>query len=115
MASELLILQDALVGAYSLQRELSRGGMGIVYLAREVQLDRLVAIKVLPSALAASSDVRARFLREGRTAASLSHPNIVPIHSVGEAGGLPYFVMTYVDGPSLGQRLRERGRCLRLR
>ncbi len=109
MESELLILQDALAGAYSIERELGRGGMGIVYLAREVQLDRLVAIKVLPAALAARDDVRARFLREARTAASLSHPSIVPIHSVGEAGGLPYFVMTFIDGPSLGERLRERG------
>src|SRR5688500_486272 len=83
--------------------------MGIVYLAREVQLNRLVAIKVLPYDLAARDDVRERFLREARTAAGLSHPNIVPIHRVGEAGGLPFFVMTFVKGETLGERLRSRG------
>ena len=109
MDTEFLPLQDALAGEYSFERELGRGGMGVVYLARDVQLDRPVAIKVLPAALAARDDVKARFLREARTAASLSHPNIVPIHRVGELAGVPFFVMTFVDGPTLGERLRERG------
>jgi serine/threonine-protein kinase len=106
---EFIDLQQALAGEYSLERELGRGGMGIVYLAREVQLDRLVAIKVLPAALAAQSGVRERFLREARIAASLSHPHIVPIHRVGEANGFVFFVMTYVSGETLGERLRSRG------
>ncbi len=105
---EFLTLQTALAGEYSLQRELGRGGMGIVYLARDVQLDRDVAIKTLPSALA-TEVARARFLREARTAAGLSHPHIVPIHRVGEAGGIVYFVMGYVEGETLGERLRTRG------
>jgi len=109
MDTEFFPLQDALAGEYSFERELGRGGMGVVYLARDVQLDRPVAIKVLPAALAARDDVKARFLREARTAASLSHPNIVPIHRVGELAGVPFFVMTFVDGPTLGERLRERG------
>ena len=108
-SSEFLELQAALAGEYSLQRELGRGGMGIVYLARDVQLDRDVAIKTLPSHLARSAESRERFLREARTAAGLSHPHIVPIHRVGEAGGFVFFVMTYVDGESLGERLRTRG------
>src|SRR6476661_3698357 len=83
---EFLDLQAALAGEYSLQRELGRGGMGIVYLARDVQLDRDVAIKVLPSHLARNAASRERFLREARTAAGLSHPNIVPIFSVRERG-----------------------------
>ena len=107
--SEFLELQAALAGEYSLQRELGRGGMGIVYLARDVQLDRDVAIKVLPSHLARTSASRERFLREARTAAGLSHPNIVPIHRVGEAGGFVFFVMSYVDGETLGERLRTKG------
>jgi len=107
--TEFLPLQDALAGEYSFERELGRGGMGVVYLARDVQLDRPVAIKLLPAALAARDDVKARFLREARTAANLSHPNIVPIHRVGELAGIPYFVMTFVDGPTLGERLRDRG------
>src|SRR5438045_8295985 len=106
---EFIDLQDALAGAYSLQRELGRGGMGIVYLAREVQLDRDVAIKVLPSHLARAADSRERFVREARTAAGLSHPHIVPIHRVGEADGFVFFVMSYVEGETLGDRLRTRG------
>ncbi len=105
---EFLALQSALAGEYSLQRELGRGGMGIVYLARDVQLDRDVAIKTLPAELA-SSAARDRFLREARTAAGLSHPHIVPIHRVGEADGCVYFVMSYVEGETLGERLRSRG------
>ena len=104
--SDFLDLQTALAGEYSLERELGRGGMGVVYLAREVQLNRLVAIKVLPSA---KSDLRERFLREARMAASLSHPNIVPIYRVGEAGPFVYFAMAFVDGETLGERLRSRG------
>src|SRR5689334_22552514 len=119
--TEFLALQAALAGEYSLQRELGRGGMGIVYLARDVQLDRDVAIKVLPSHLASTAESRERFLREARTAAGLSHPNIVPIHRVGEAfapdaagagaasGPFVYFVMSYVEGETLGERLRRAG------
>ncbi len=106
---DFVALQQALAGEYSLERELGRGGMGVVYLAREVQLERLVAIKVLSPFLAAKPDARARFLREARTAANLSHPNIVPIHRVGEAGGYVFFVMTYVDGGTLGTRVRDHG------
>ena len=107
--AEFLAFQQALAGEYSLERELGRGGMGIVYLAREVQLERLVAIKVLPPALAERPGFRERFLREARTAAQLSHPNIVPIHRVGEAGGFVFFVMAFVDGETLGNRVRTRG------
>ena len=106
---EFLDLQTALAGEYSLERELGRGGMGVVYLAREVQLDRDVAIKVLPTHLAHTEAARERFVREARTAAGLSHPHIVPIHRVGEAGGFVFFVMSYVDGETLGERLRTRG------
>jgi len=108
-SGEFLELQAALAGEYSLQRELGRGGMGIVYLARDVQLDRDVAIKTLPSHLAQTATSRERFVREARTAAGLSHPHIVPIHRVGEAGGFVFFVMSYVEGETLGERLRTRG------
>jgi serine/threonine-protein kinase len=83
--------------------------MGVVYLAREVRLDRLVAIKLLPPDLAASDALRAQFLREARTAARLSHPYIVPIHSVDEIGGFVFYVMAYVDGETLAQRIVARG------
>ena len=106
---EFLDLQTALAGEYSLQRELGRGGMGIVYLARDVQLDRDVAIKVLPTHLAHKAEARERFLREARMAAGLSHPHIVPIHRVSEVAGFVFFVMSYVEGETLGDRLRTRG------
>ncbi len=106
---DFIALQEALAGQYSLERELGRGGMGIVYLAREVQLERLVAIKVLPPQLASRPDLRARFMREARTAARLSHPNIVPIYRVDESGGFVFFVMSYVDGETLAARVRDRG------
>lgn len=102
-------LRSALAGRFWLERELGRGGMGIVFLARDVALDRPVAIKLLPPELAAQPDYRTRFLREARTAAGLSHPNIVPIHLVEEEDGLVYFVMTFVDGESLGDRVRRAG------
>ncbi|HEY9384549.1 MAG TPA: serine/threonine-protein kinase, partial [Gemmatimonadales bacterium] len=107
--SEFLELQAALAGEYSLQRELGRGGMGVVYLARDVQLDRDVAIKVLPAHLAGTPSARQRFLREARMAAGLSHPHIVPIHRVSEADGFVFFVMSYVEGETLGERRRTRG------
>jgi predicted Ser/Thr protein kinase len=107
--TEFLELQAALAGEYSLVRELGRGGMGVVYLARDVQLDRDVAIKVLPTHLAQDPVARERFVREARMAAGLSHPHIVPIHRVGEAGGFVFFVMSFVDGETLGERLRARG------
>ena len=109
LSTEFLELQAALAGEYSLERELGRGGMGVVYLARDVQLDRHVAIKVLPAHLASQPESRERFLREARTAAGLSHPNIVPIHRVGEARGFVFFVMSYVPGHTLGERLRAHG------
>jgi serine/threonine-protein kinase len=108
-SAEFLDLQAALAGEYSLVRELGRGGMGVVYLAREVQLDRDVAIKVLPTHLAHDAAARERFIREARTAAALSHPHIVPIHRVGQASGFVFFVMSYVEGETLGERLRTRG------
>jgi len=89
--------------------ELGRGGMGVVYLARDVLLDRQVALKVLPPSLGADPDVRVRFLREARTAAQLSHPHIVPVHRADERGGFAFFAMWLVDGETLGARVKDRG------
>jgi hypothetical protein len=109
VSAEFLALQQLLAGRYSIERELGRGGMGVVLLARDVALDRLVAIKLLPPELAANADYRARFLAEARTAAGLSHPNIVPIHTVEEHGDLVFFVMGYVDGETLRERVDRTG------
>jgi serine/threonine-protein kinase len=104
-------LTQALGASFTLEGEIGRGGMGVVYHARDERLKRKVAVKVLPPDLAFREEIRIRFLREAETAARLSHPHIVPIHSVGEGPeGLVYFVMAYVDGESLGARLKRRGR-----
>src|SRR5512139_3652881 len=102
-----LDFQGAVAGRYSLERELGRGGMGVVYLAREVRLDRPVAIKLLPPHLGAEPSLRERFLREARTAAKLSHPHIVPIYAVDEAGTYVFYAMAYVDGETLTERVRR--------
>ena len=104
-----LEFQESLLGTFSLERELGRGGMGVVYLARDARLDRRVAIKLLPPELAAQPAIRERFLREARTAARLSHPHIVPIHAVGEIGDFVFYVMTFVDGETLAQRVATSG------
>src|SRR5439155_12942594 len=96
-----LAFQEAVAGHYALERELGRGGMAVVYLARDVRLDRSVAIKLLPPELAAQDKLRDRFMREARTAARLSHPHIVPIHAVDEVRGYVFYVMSYVDGETL--------------
>jgi eukaryotic-like serine/threonine-protein kinase len=103
-------LGEALGDAYTIEGEIGRGGMGVVYRARDERLQRRVAIKVLPPELAFQKDIRERFTREAQTAARLSHPHIVPIHTVGEGQGLVYFVMGYVDGESVAARIRRRGR-----
>ena len=94
-------------GQYRLDREVGRGGMGVVYLAIDEQLQRQVAIKTLPPHLAADVLVRDRFLREARTAGGLSHQNIVPIYTAAERDGIVYFVMRYIAGESLAERLSK--------
>ncbi|HVH67585.1 MAG TPA: serine/threonine-protein kinase [Gemmatimonadales bacterium] len=102
-------LQQALAGRYVLERRLGRGGMGVVYLARELRLDRRVAIKLLPPDRAVQPDARDLFLHEARTAARLSHPGIVPIFAVHEVRDFVFFVMAYIEGETLGQRVRDGG------
>src|SRR3954469_3789816 len=94
---------------YELEDEVGRGGMGIVYCARDRRLKREVAIKVLPPELSFRADIRQRFLREAETAAQLNHQNIVPIYTVEEKDNLVYFVMAYIKGDNLGQRLQQHG------
>jgi serine/threonine-protein kinase len=102
-------LATAVRGRYTLVRELGRGGMGLVCLAHDTALDRFVAIKTLPTALAVQGTWRDRFVREARAAAQLAHPNIVPIHAVEAHDEAVFFVMAYVPGESLGARLRRAG------
>jgi serine/threonine protein kinase len=98
-------------GRYRLERPLGRGGMATVYLACDTELDRPVAVKVLAESLAGDAAFRSRLLREARLAARLSHPNVVSIYDVRESEDRkPYIVMELVDGPTLAELLRERGR-----
>jgi len=108
-SADVLALERAVAGRYVLERELGRGGMGVVLLARDLSLDRLVALKLLPTLLAAQPVLRERFLREARTAAGLSHPHIVPIHAVEEHEGIVFIAMAFVDGETLADRVRRTG------
>jgi serine/threonine-protein kinase len=108
--SELRALVERALGAhYELDCEIGRGGMGIVYRAKDRRLKRVVAIKVLPPELAFRGEIKTRFLREAETAAQLNHPNIVDIYSVDESQSLVFFVMAYIPGDNLAKRLHERG------
>ncbi len=94
-------------GDYELQSEIARGGMGVVFRARQLKLNRLVALKMILTGQLAGEEAVRRFQTEAEAAAKLDHPNIVPIYEIGEAEGLHFFSMGYVDGESLAQRLRQ--------
>jgi len=94
------------IPGFEIERELGRGGMGVVYLARQVELNRLVALKMILSGIHAGPQELTRFRTEARAAAQLQHPNIVQIYDVGEAEGRPYLALEYVPGGSLAARLQ---------
>jgi predicted Ser/Thr protein kinase len=102
-------VERVLSAHYELDTEIGRGGMGVVYRAKDRRLKRVVAIKVLPPELAFRSEIKTRFLREAETAAQLNHPNIVDIYAVDEAEGIVYFVMAYITGDNLAKRLHQHG------
>ena len=102
------LVREALVAEYEILEELGRGGMAMVYQARDRQLEREVAIKVLPFSLAFDAEFVERFQREARTAAQLEHPNIIPIYRVGRSGRVIYFVMKYLRGGSLATVVKDR-------
>jgi eukaryotic-like serine/threonine-protein kinase len=95
---------------YRLERPLGHGGMASVHLARDTELDRPVALKLLAENLGGDESVHRRFVREARLAAGLSHPNVVSVFDAGDDGGRPYIVMEYVDGENLAELLARRGR-----
>jgi serine/threonine protein kinase len=100
---------EILAGRYEIERPLGHGAMAVVDLARDRELDRHVALKRLAENLSRDDDLRARFLREGRLAARLAHPNIVRVFDVGETDGRPYIAMEYVEGETLADLLARRG------
>ncbi|MGH3062446.1 MAG: protein kinase domain-containing protein, partial [Gaiellaceae bacterium] len=97
-------------GRYLLERELGRGGMATVHLARDAELDRLVAVKVLAGHLSGDEELRERFVREARMAAGLSHPNVVQVFDAGEEDGRLYIVMEYVPGVTLADEVGRAGK-----
>ncbi|HMA42121.1 MAG TPA: protein kinase [Gemmatimonadales bacterium] len=108
-ASELDLVRAELEEEYEIKEELGRGGMAIVFRAKEKQLDRDVAIKVLPFSLAFDKEFVERFQREARTSAKLEHPNIIPIYRVGKSGRVIFFVMKFLRGKPLSALLAARG------
>ena len=95
---------------YRIERNLGRGGMGVLYLAIEPGLERHVALKLIAPEAAADEVFARRFAEESRIAASIEHPNVVPIYAAGEEGGIPFIAMRYVPGSDLGRRLAREGR-----
>src|SRR5688572_8070018 len=108
--TDLDMVREALAAEYEILAELGRGGMALVYRARDRQLEREVAVKVLPFSFAFDADFVERFQREARLSAQLEHPNIIPIYRVGQSGRVIYFVMKYLRGGSLSAILGERRR-----
>jgi serine/threonine protein kinase len=98
-------VEKAVGALFELEEEIGRGGMAVVYRAKDRRLRRKVALKVLPPELAFRDDVKRRFLREAEMSAQLSHPNIVPIYTVEETDGVVYFAMGLVEGETLAQQL----------
>src|SRR5512138_1061610 len=92
------------LGPYEIVAHLGAGGMGEVYKARDTRLDRMVAVKILPAALAADVHFRDRFAREARTISSLEHPHICTLYDVGQDGDVAYLVMQFLDGETLSDR-----------
>src|SRR6476619_5124554 len=95
------------LGDFEILRELGRGGMGIVYEARQVSLNRPVALKVLSSGLGLSPHAVQRFRREAEAAAKLHHTNIVPVYATGEQDGTHFYAMELIDGPSLDHTIKQ--------
>src|SRR3981189_3527302 len=99
------ILPGRRLGPYEILSSVGWGGRGGVYRARDTRLDRIVAIKVLPTHVADRSELRERFEREARTIASLNHPHICTLYDIGQQDGIDYLVMEYLEGETLSQRL----------
>src|ERR1700738_90643 len=93
------------LGPYEVLSAIGAGGMGEVYKARDTRLNRIVAIKVLPTHLADRAELRERFEREAKTIASLNHPHICVLHDIGHQDGIDFLVMEYLEGETLAQRL----------
>jgi serine/threonine protein kinase len=101
------LIPGARLGPYEIVAAAGAGGMGEVYRARDTRLDRTVAIKVLPSDVAANAEIRERFEREARAVAALNHPHICTLHDVGQQDGVDFLVMEFLEGETLAERLKR--------
>ena len=97
------------LGRYEIRSHLGTGGMGEVYLARDTQLDRTVALKILPAEIASDRERMQRFIQEAKTASSLNHPNIITIHEIGQMDSLYYIATEFIDGETLRERIAREG------
>src|SRR4051812_19381595 len=104
-----LLAPGAVLAGYRIESVVGRGGMGVVYRARELDLDRVIALKVIAPELVEDPDVRERFLREARAAASIEHPNVIPVHAAGEDDGLAYIAMRFIEGDDARTLVRREG------
>jgi DNA-binding beta-propeller fold protein YncE len=104
-----LLAPDTIFAGHRIEAMVGRGGMGVVYRARQLELDRLVALKVIAPELLDDPQIRERFVREARTAARIEHPNVIPLHYAGEEDGIAYIAMRYVDGDDVRTLVREHG------
>src|SRR3954454_1804656 len=102
-------LLGARIAGYTIEAVAGRGGMGEVYRARDLELDRLVAVKVIAPDLSSDPGFRARFVREARVTAQLDHPNVIPVYDAGDDDGRLYIAMRWVDGTDLARLIREQG------
>src|SRR5262249_16947781 len=106
----LVVLEKALGSKYKIIRKIGQGGFAEVFLGEHMQLGRKVAIKILHGSFAADEGMIERFRREAKSAAKLSHPNIIDIYDVGEGNDVYYFVMKYVEGETLGRKMNRDGK-----
>src|SRR5436190_2080348 len=95
---------------YRIERQLGRGGMGVVYAATDLALDRRVALKLIAPEVAKDEEFRARFAQESKVAAQVEHPNVVPIYAAGAVGDVPFIAMRYLSGLDLGERIARDGK-----
>src|ERR1700754_2749544 len=104
-----VLARGTIVAGHRIESLVGRGGMGVVYRARQLELDRVVALKVIAPELVEDGEIRARFLREARAAARIDHPNVIPVHGAGEDDGIAYIAMRFVEGADLRTLIRRDG------